>query len=85
VGSEMCIRDSPHRFDTLVDTLRYADHYMIAADFADYCATQARVDALWGMPAEWNRTVALNIAGMAWFSSDRAIAEYAEDIWHVPV
>ena len=26
----------------------------------------------------------MNIAHMAWFSSDRAIGEYAQDIWHVP-
>ncbi len=77
--------DDPHRFAGLVHTLRYSDPYMIAADFEAYREAQRGVDELWQSPRKWRRTALLNIAGMSWFSSDRAIAEYAEEIWDIPV
>ena len=58
---------------------------MVAADFAAYRAAQRRLDELVAPPAGWGRAAAINIAGMAWFSSDRTITEYARDIWDVPV
>ena len=64
--------------------LRHHDHYMVTADFDDYFATQRRIDKLWLSSSDWTRMCIMNIAHMAWFSSDRAIGEYAQDIWHVP-
>ena len=58
---------------------------MVTADFDDYFATQRRIDKLWLSPSDWTRMCIMNIAHMAWFSSDRAIGEYAQEIWHVPV
>jgi starch phosphorylase len=72
------------RFAPLMEGLRHNDHYLVAADFADYYATQRRVDKLWMSSFDWTRMSILNIAHMAWFSSDRAIGEYAEEIWGVP-
>jgi glycogen phosphorylase len=46
---------------------------------------QRNVDARWQVMPAWTRASILNVARMAWFSSDRTIREYAEDIWHVPV
>ena len=77
--------EEPDRFAGLAEALRCADPYMVAADFASYAAAQARIDGLWRDEPLWRRMCLLNIAGMGWFSSDRAIAEYAEDIWNVPV
>src|SRR5690606_27238594 len=75
--------DDPHRFRPIVDSLLKQDTYLLLADFADYVATQARVDALYARPDEWHRRAALNVAGMGPFSSDRSIREYAERIWNV--
>jgi starch phosphorylase len=58
---------------------------MIAADFDGYREAQRGVDELWQSPPKWCRAALLNIAGMSWFSSDRAIAEYAEEIWNIPL
>ncbi|MFN5721150.1 MAG: glycogen/starch/alpha-glucan phosphorylase, partial [Bradyrhizobium sp.] len=42
---------------------------------------QRGIDARWQVPPAWTRASILNVARMAWFSSDRTIREYAEDIW----
>jgi starch phosphorylase len=75
----------PHRFAELAYVLRYSDPYVVAADFDAYREAQSRVDQLWQSPPLWRKAAILNIAGMSWFSSDRAIAEYATDIWDIPV
>jgi starch phosphorylase len=77
--------DDRDRFRHIADQIRYVDRYMTAADFAPYRAAQQKVEALWTQPALWGRAAALNIARIGWFSSDRTIAEYAADIWNVPV
>jgi starch phosphorylase len=58
---------------------------MVAADFDAYRAAQRGIDGLWRSPRNWRKAALLNIAGMSWFSSDRAIAEYAQDIWNTPL
>ena len=56
---------------------------MLLADYADYIATQEKVDELYRQPTEWTRKCILNVAGMGLFSSDRTITEYASEIWGV--
>jgi starch phosphorylase len=58
---------------------------MVAADFDSYWDAQRQVDALWRNPSAWWRSSVLNTARVGWFSSDRTIREYADDIWNVPV
>jgi glycogen phosphorylase len=71
----------PTRYRGLIDGLLQRDRYFLLADFADYLAAQARVDALYRDPAAWQRNVVFNIAGMGGFSTDRTIAEYADQVW----
>ena len=58
---------------------------MACADFDSYYQTQRGIDARWQVMPAWTRASILNVARMAWFSSDRTIREYAEEIWNVPI
>jgi starch phosphorylase len=72
------------RYRGLVEGLLNRDTYMLMADFADYLATQARVDALWRDRAAWSERAILNVAAMGPFSSDRTVREYVEKVWTAP-
>jgi starch phosphorylase len=75
--------DEPARFQDVYNALvEWGDHYLLLADYASYVETQDEVDRLYRQPDEWTRKAILNVAGMGIFSSDRTIAEYAEQIWN---
>jgi starch phosphorylase len=76
--------DDVDRFTALMSALRQSDYYMVAADFDAYCTTQRSIENLWLSNSDWTRASMLNIARMAFFSSDRTVGEYAQDIWKVP-
>ena len=74
----------PGLFDPILRSLLdYNDYYMLLADLRSYCEAQDRVDATYRDAAKWNTMSLVNIARSGRFSSDRAVAEYARDIWHV--
>lgn len=60
-----------------------ADPYMCMADFSDFLAIHKKVDDLYSDRKEWNKKSLLNIASSGYFSADRAIKEYAENIWQL--
>ncbi len=72
----------PHRYLSLAQMLRYDDRYLICADFDSYYATQRKTAAAYRRyPERWWNSSILNTAGMAWFSSDRSINDYARLVW----
>jgi starch phosphorylase len=75
--------DDRSRYAHLVDVLTYHDHFLVTADFDAYYAAQRAVERKWYDRKSWQRSAILNTARTAWFSSDRTIAEYAEEIWKV--
>ena len=85
VASGVFSPDERGRYHGLVDTLRYHDYFMVCADFDAYYKAQRQVVTLWRQQAAWWKASILNTAGAGWFSSDRAIREYATQIWRVPV
>jgi starch phosphorylase len=76
--------DEPDRYRSLVDQLRYHDYFLVCADFDDYYAKQRMIADLWRRPEAWWQAAILNTANVGWFSSDRAIREYADLVWNVP-
>ena len=75
--------EEPGRYQDLVSGLLGSDYYQLLADYADYVATQEKVDQCYRDPMDWTRRAVLNVAGMGMFSSDRTIQEYASEIWGV--
>jgi starch phosphorylase len=76
--------EEPNRYQPIVDNLlKNGDQYLLLADYASYVETQERVGKLYQNQDEWTRLAILNVANMSKFSSDRAIGDYAKNIWHV--
>jgi len=63
--------------------LAEGEPFLVLADFAGYAAAQERVDELYARPEEWSQKAAVNCLSMGYFSSDRSVREYAEQIWAV--
>ncbi len=77
-------RDEPDLFAPIVESLLdHGDRWFVLADFCSYGDTQERVSRDWLDPSDWARRAALNVARMGYFSSDRAIREYATAIWGI--
>ena len=70
------------KFPEIGATITHHDPYMVLADFADYRLAQKKAEELFTDRTRWNRMSLMNIAGAGVFAADRAINDYARDIWH---
>jgi len=75
--------DDPTRFHSVTHHLRKHDEYLLCADFDDYVQKQKDLAAVYRHPELWLNKVVHNLANMGKFSSDRAIREYASELWDV--
>ncbi len=75
-------------FKPLYDSILYGDDggspdsYFLLADMKDYLQKTYQVNKDFADKLLWQKKALLNIANMGYFSSDRAVKEYADDIWH---
>lgn len=83
IGSGFFSVDETNRYQAIVDNLLNGDNYLLLADYESYIAMQDEVATVYQDEEEWSRRTILNVANMAKFSSDRTIAEYADQIWDV--
>jgi starch phosphorylase len=84
IFSDYFSRYEPGIFEPLRDTLlTHGDHYMHLADLRSYVEADQRLCEAYHDSETWGRKAILNVAGSGKFSSDRTIAEYANDIWEV--
>ena len=59
------------------------DYYLACHDFYDYMDAQEKIDRDYQNKDEWDRKCVENICHMGFFSSDRSIQDYANDIWNI--
>ena len=75
--------DGKNYSDLISNLLFGGDPYMVIADFRSYCDTQDRLYKRIADPSEMGRLSLMNIAKSGYFAADRAIEEYAKNIWHI--
>lgn len=71
-------------FRSIVEELLYKnDEYLLFADFEDYLRVQKEIEQDYLDRHGWAKKCMINIARSAFFSSDRTIKQYAEEIWKI--
>ena len=70
-------------FSNILEYMRNGDPYMAAADFDSYRKAQSHSSELYQQGRPWQKMSLMNVAGSGKFCADRAIQDYARDIWHL--
>jgi starch phosphorylase len=83
IASGFFSRGDESLFKPLVEGLLNYDEYMVLADYRSYIDCQDAVSRAYGDRHHWARMAILNIARMGYFSADRAVQEYCNDIWQI--
>src|SRR6266851_2746943 len=83
LASDRFCPGEPGLFRWIRDVLLNRDDYFLMADFGSYIGAQADISNEYQHPEVWVRKAILNVARIGMFSSDRAVTEYAREIWHL--
>ncbi len=83
VSDEMMAVGCRENLERLCNELLNKDWFMTLPDFEDYVATKERIYADYEDRMAWAKKMLINISKAGFFSSDRTIAQYNEDIWHL--
>ena len=83
VGKQALAAGHKENLTRLYNELLNKDWFMTLLDLEDYIETKDRMFADYEDRAKWKKMMLVNIAKAGFFSSDRTIAEYNRDIWHL--
>jgi len=84
IGRGYFTPNEPDLFVPILDSLlNHGDYYLVTKDYRACIKAQDRVNALYLDPEAWTRASIYNTATMGYFSSDRAVMEYARNIWGI--
>ncbi len=83
VSPELLSVGDPASLSALWKDMKTKDWFMALLDVEDYIAVKERAIADYGQRLPWARKMLVNIAKSGYFSSDRTIRQYHEDIWHL--
>ncbi len=81
IGDGYFSRGDRDIFRPIVDALLVRDEFFLCADYQSYIDCQQVVNETFPMGEEWTRKSILNVARMGYFSSDRSIREYCQQVW----
>lgn len=83
ISDTMLAVGQKENLERLYHELLNKDWFMTLPDFEDYKATKERIYADYEDRMTWAKKMLINISKAGFFSSDRTIAQYNEDIWHL--
>ena len=81
IGKEMMKIGQKENLDRLYKELLNKDWFMTFPDFEDYVKTREKAYKAYTDRTEWAKKMLINISKAGFFSSDRTIAQYNEEIW----
>ena len=81
IGKEMMKIGQKENLDRLYKELLNKDWFMTFPDFEDYVKTREKAYEAYTDRTEWAKKMLINISKAGFFSSDRTIAQYNEEIW----
>lgn len=74
----------PNDFLAMISAVRdHGDYYLVSDDFHSYIETHEVIDKAYKDQEQWLTKSITSVARMGFFSSDRCINEYAEEIWNI--
>ena len=85
VSDEMMKVGSKENLERLYNELLNKDWFMTFPDFEDYCKTKEKAYADYEDKKAWAKKMLVNISKAGFFSSDRTIKQYNDEIWHLEV